>query len=337
MREKLFLSVIFGVVLSNNSYGQINQVEKAPEAQMRSANPKSHLEDQDYQEDEEIEVGQESLNCNEKIQVDAYRSSTAQISQLIDDTEKAIRSGECQYFEDFVLEGVPIEPLKQALKYYKDHKNKFQNKNFISIADYSQHSSQKRFYLLDMRTGSVKKYRVSHGSGKINGISYGDPDHDGILNQCKFDKAQLQKVNSIRKSNGQSPIHERWAMTRPGFYKTEYLANSVAHDPTNKNASAPWPMFSTSPRRNKMILDGLSPTVNDDSKRNGVVMHEAWYNSNDSKMGRSFGCPAFQPGEGKEIVEKIKSGSLFYSYVPDCPDDMSKIEKQVPSWDKMCS
>lgn len=337
MKESLNLFcaiLIFFVPVAN---AQINQVEKAPDAQIRGMNPKSNIDETDFQDDEELQLGRESLSCNEKSQEDVFQNSFTQILELVDNTEKITRFGECQYFEDFILEGVPVEPLKQALKYYKDHKNQFKNKNFISIADYSQHSSQKRFYLLDMRTGEVKKYRVSHGSGKINGISYGDPDHDGMINQCKFNKNQLEKINLTRKNNGQSPIHDRWAMTRPGFYKTEYLANSIAHDPANKSATAPWPMFSTSPRQNKMILNGLSPSVNDDSKRNGVVMHEAWYNSNDNKMGRSFGCPAFQPGEGKEIVEQIKNGSLFYSYVPDCSDDMSEVEKQVPNWDNMCS
>ncbi|EQC48454.1 L,D-transpeptidase catalytic domain protein [Bacteriovorax sp. BSW11_IV] len=337
MRRKFLVPLILGTLVSNLAFAQANQVERAPRVDPRYGNPKSSFQDDDVADEGVSTSVNELRNCNEEMQVKSLRSAVAQAEELINDTEKVIRADECKYFENFVLEGVPVEPLKQALKYYKDNKSKFKNKNYISIADYSQHSSQKRFYLLDLRTGEVKNFRVSHGSGKTNGVSYGDPDHDGMINQCKFTKDQLTKINSVRKKNGQSPIHDRWAMTRPGFYSTAYLANSVAHDPENKSASAPWPMFSTRPRLNKMILNGLTPSVNDDALRNGVVMHEAFYNQDSSRMGRSFGCPAFQPGEGKEIVNKIQGGSLFYSYVPDCPDDMNKVEKQVSDWDRMCS
>lgn len=234
----------------------------------------------------------------------------------------------CTYFPSFIKAGVPKDALKQALNYYIDNEKNFKNKRYISIADYSKNSKDKRYYLLDLITGEVKNYHVSHGSGKVNGVSYGDPNHDGTIDACKFTNEQLKKINN-------PTIHERWAMTRPGFFSTENLANSTAHDPEIRPKGA-WPMISTTPRINKLLLSGLSRGVNDDALRNGVVMHEAWYNTGDI-MGRSFGCPAFRPKEGREIMNKISNGSLFYAYVPKCSDDMNKVLGQVKKWETTCS
>lgn len=239
----------------------------------------------------------------------------------------------CTYFSKFIKSGVPNEPLKQALNYYINNENKFKNKRYISIADYSKNSKDKRYYLLDLITGEVKDYHVSHGSGKVDGITYGDPNHDGMIDSCKFTTSQLEKINKDKPATGK--IHDRWAMTRPGFFSTANLANSTAHDPEIRPKGA-WPMISTTPRLNKLLMNGLSPSVNDDALRNGVVMHEAWYNTAEI-MGRSFGCPAFRPKEGKEIMTKINGGSLFYAYVPKCGDDMDKVLDQVKNWERTCS
>lgn len=234
----------------------------------------------------------------------------------------------CKNYKRFTSSGVPEDALKQVLTFYTKNSNKIKNPRYVSLADYSQNSKKKRYYLLDMVTGEVQKYQVSHGSGKVNGVTYGDPNHDGMIDSCKFSDAQLKKLNN-------PDVHERWAMTRPGFFITSSLANSTAHDPQFKKNGA-WPMISEAPRLNKLLLSGLNKGVNDDAMRNGVVMHEAWYNTGDV-MGRSFGCPAFKPNEGRVIMNQIKGGSLYYSYVPKCSDDMAEVEKSIPGWQNTCN
>lgn len=44
----------------------------------------------------------------------------------------------------------------------------------LVIVDYSQHSSEKRLYVLNLETGAVTAYRAAHGLGS-------DPNHDGYL------------------------------------------------------------------------------------------------------------------------------------------------------------
>ncbi|MBT5094433.1 MAG: hypothetical protein HOM21_09340 [Halobacteriovoraceae bacterium] len=134
-------------------------------------------------------------------------------------------------------------------------------------------------------------------------------------------------------------------MTRPGFAKTggldwsggNHAAPSCHNGQDIKRGVRYWPCLSKDPKKNKMYLDGMTPKVNGGMRDQGVVMHSANYNWNDAKMGRSFGCPAFQPGVGRKVVEQIKGGSLYYSYVPQCQQDMQIVKKQVPGWENFCS
>lgn len=67
---------------------------------------------------------------------------------------------------------IPATALQRALKYYKEHRGILANQNYLSVIDYSQHSSKKRLYVIDMRTGAVERFLVSHGKGS-------DPSHSG--------------------------------------------------------------------------------------------------------------------------------------------------------------
>lgn len=66
--------------------------------------------------------------------------------------------------------------LKAAILYFDANKAKFKNQNYVSVIDYSQHSSKKRFHVIDMKTGAVWSMRVSHGKGS-------DSNHDGYLDK----------------------------------------------------------------------------------------------------------------------------------------------------------
>ncbi len=67
---------------------------------------------------------------------------------------------------------VPTVPLTKALTYFKANKSKIANKNYMTVIDMSQHSSKKRMYVINMRTGSVATYQTSHGKGS-------DTNNDG--------------------------------------------------------------------------------------------------------------------------------------------------------------
>jgi len=68
-----------------------------------------------------------------------------------------------------------------------------------------------------------------------------------------------------------------------------------------------------------LTLKGLDPGVNDQAEARHVVMHGAWYVSDDharqfGMIGRSWGCPALPLTDAPAVIDAIKGGSFVYSY-----------------------
>ena len=216
-------------------------------------------------------------------------------------------SGVCRHYNTFLASGVPAKALNQALFYYKNNSSTFSNK-WISIADYTDNSTNRRFYMMNVETGEVRRRHVSHGSGSRNGVMQGDPNHDGNLDRCS--------INGSREN-----------MTRPGFFKVAEPYVSSSHRDS-------WPSIGGS--YNGVRMDGLSGSLNNHARGAGVVMHGANYNSS-AVMGRSYGCPAFRPNEASNILNTIKGGSLFYSYVGEnCSSDQRAVDQSVSGSEGVC-
>ncbi len=66
-------------------------------------------------------------------------------------------------------------------------------------------------------------------------------------------------------------------------------------------------------------LKGLDPGVNDLAEARKIVMHGAWYVSDDHSrqfgmIGRSWGCPAIPLQDAKPVIDAIKGGTFVFSY-----------------------
>jgi hypothetical protein len=66
-------------------------------------------------------------------------------------------------------------------------------------------------------------------------------------------------------------------------------------------------------------LRGLDTGVNDRAGSRNIVMHGAWYVSDDhirqfGRIGRSWGCPALPAEEAPRVIDTIKGGTFIYSY-----------------------
>lgn len=73
-------------------------------------------------------------------------------------------------------------------------------------------------------------------------------------------------------------------------------------------------------------LDGLERGVNDNARSRAVVMHGADYVAdtfiqNNTRLGRSLGCPAIPMKMTKEIINTIKDKSCLYIYHPSIDTD----------------
>lgn len=88
---------------------------------------------------------------------------------------------------------VPDKHLEEAVIYYHKNKAKLKNPNYLSVIDFSKSSTQKRFYIINMTSGSVWNIHVAHGKGS-------DSNHDGFA----------EKFSNVSGSNASSL----------GFYRT---------------------------------------------------------------------------------------------------------------------
>jgi hypothetical protein len=69
-------------------------------------------------------------------------------------------------------------------------------------------------------------------------------------------------------------------------------------------------------------LDGLDEGVNDRARARAIVMHGAPYVSDafikaNGRLGRSWGCPALRADVSRQVIDRVKGGSLVFSYYPD--------------------
>jgi hypothetical protein len=66
-------------------------------------------------------------------------------------------------------------------------------------------------------------------------------------------------------------------------------------------------------------LKGLSGDLNDRAEARHIVMHGAWYVSDEharrqGRLGRSWGCPALSQEIAPTVIDTIKGGSFVFSY-----------------------
>ncbi len=71
---------------------------------------------------------------------------------------------------------VPRHLLERAVNYFDANQSKLNNKNFITVIDFSKHSGQRRFFLVNMKSGDVEALHTSHGKNS-------DPDHNGYADE----------------------------------------------------------------------------------------------------------------------------------------------------------
>ena len=69
-------------------------------------------------------------------------------------------------------------------------------------------------------------------------------------------------------------------------------------------------------------LDGLDDGVNDRARERAIVMHGAPYVSEafvkaNGRLGRSWGCPAIRNDIAREMIDRVKGGSLVFAYYPN--------------------
>lgn len=83
---------------------------------------------------------------------------------------------------------VPKKLLEEALIYFDSNLDKIPNKDLIVIVDFKAHSSKKRQFIIDLRSGEVTPMLVTHGKKS-------DTDNDGVA--TKFSNTVDSKQTSL--------------------------------------------------------------------------------------------------------------------------------------------
>lgn len=67
---------------------------------------------------------------------------------------------------------VPADLLKNAVNYFDANKARFKNQDYLTVVDFKPRSNLYRFFLVDLKTGAVTRFRTTHGAGS-------DANNDG--------------------------------------------------------------------------------------------------------------------------------------------------------------
>lgn len=63
----------------------------------------------------------------------------------------------------FCAEVIPYRALREALNFLTEKDHLINNHDYVGIIDFSLHSTVKRFFILNLRTGAVESMLVTHG------------------------------------------------------------------------------------------------------------------------------------------------------------------------------
>lgn len=185
-----------------------------------------------------------------------------------------------------------------AFTKFDEHRNRIRNPNFMAIIDFTQHSGQKRFYMINRNTGLVEAFPVAHGTAS-------DPDKDGYAQY--FSNVPNSKMSSV----GSYIINERYVGKHGPSLRLDGL------ETTNSNA------------RDRAIVLHPANYVKDDKTKQGwswgcPAVPYTWIDkvinqTRDGSFLYAYGVNHYQE-TFEDQVEKIKALQPSYQWVNEGDD-----------------
>ena len=188
--------------------------------------------------------------------------------------------------------GAPMAAVQRAIDISRGPK--FAKKDVIAVFDISQPSAQKRFYVLDFKSGQVTAHYASHG--KANGANAKATKFKGF--QTDLDMVPLGPLKTAR---AEEMDHYKTIVDR---YDGSVYRNMKV-----------------------VMLEGVASYnsyINDTPPFKWII-HPNWYATagfrakNNGVLGRSKGCITLDPAENNQIVSRLEDGALVYVTVGDAP------------------
>ena len=181
---------------------------------------------------------------------------------------------------------------------------------------YSQNQKIKRLYQ-QLRDSSLS-YEALYQAVKVKQIV--SPPNDSIIIIVDFTKPSTEKRFFIINLKNQKILKKTYVAHGKGT--GENYAKRFSNTP-HTGASSPGFYLTADTYTGKhgysLKLKGLEKGINDNAMKRTIVIHGAWYVSENfikqyGRLGRSQGCFALQENETKEIIDLIKNGTLLYAY-----------------------
>lgn len=110
---------------------------------------------------------------------------------------------EYSYIDPFQV--APSDLAKEGLIYFLSHRKGLPNRNAFAVIDFSRPSSEKRFFIFDVKSGQVTSTYVSHGIGTDPGDT-GFPERFGQGLGSKLTSLGFYRAGEIRTEGHQKSV-----------------------------------------------------------------------------------------------------------------------------------
>jgi L,D-transpeptidase catalytic domain len=188
--------------------------------------------------------------------------------------------------------GAPMAAVQRAIAISRQPI--FAKKDALAVFDISQPSTNKRFYLLDFKSGQVTAHYAAHG--RDNGPNVKATKFKGF--QTDLDMVPL---GPLKTTHAEVMDHYKTIVDR---YDGTVYRNMIV-----------------------VVLEGVTAYNKyiNQTPPFKWIMHPNWYTTaafrakNNGMLGRSNGCITVDPVDNNQLITRLQDGALVYVTVGDAP------------------
>jgi len=188
--------------------------------------------------------------------------------------------------------GAPMAAVQRAIAISRQ--SIFTKKDALAVFDISQPSTNKRFYLLDFKSGQVTAHYAAHG--RDNG-----PNARAIKFKGFQTDMDMVPLGPLKTAHSEVMDHYKTIVDR---YDGTVYRNMIV-----------------------VVLEGVTAYNKyiNQTPPFKWIMHPNWYTTaafrakNNGMLGRSNGCITVDPIENNQLVARLQGGALVYVTVGDAP------------------